>query len=321
MKKFITYLIWIILLVFVGLVLFSNVISIGARLRDVSVYLEIGFYVISVLLFYILLLRPFIIVLFSPYYSISKYCDENENNNGGLKGKAKRLLKYGKLSDDEKFDLLASLKNKGSNSKKKLGNRMYIIYNTRIRKNIDTIVVDSARDTLVLTGASQSHFLDMLIVLVNNFRMIKKIVVLCGFRPTFLRTIKLYAHVFASSLIADGLQKQEITTLLNTSLKGGAKMLTDSAVNGAVNAFFILRIGILTKNFLYAENPNKMKVTILNNSITEAVKLYPQVLASIITSPIKGLASLIKGKNNDQPNFEELAETSELPEVKWNRKK
>ena len=66
------------------------------------------------------------------------------------------------------------------------------------RKNIDELVVNSAKDTLILTAMSQNGFVDFIVVLTNNFRMIKKIIVMCGFRPTFMRTLKLYINVFFS---------------------------------------------------------------------------------------------------------------------------
>ena len=99
-------------------------------------------------------------------------------------------------------------------------NHMYILYNNQIKKNIDELVVNSAKDTLILTAMSQNGFVDFIVVLTNNFRMIKKIIVMCGFRPTFMRTLKLYINVFFSSLVADGAQKLEMSSLISSSLTG-----------------------------------------------------------------------------------------------------
>lgn len=316
MKKFFTYLIFIVLLIVIGLKLYSNVVAVGTTLRDNSIYLEIGYYVLCAFLFYVLILRPVIIIMFAPYYSVAKYCDENDKNNQGIRGKANRLLKKGNLKEEDAKSLKEALSRHGSESDKVLAQRMYIIYNNQIKKNIDDFVVESARDTLILTAVSQSRFVDMLVVLVNNFRMIKRIIVMCGFRPTFLRTLKLFSNVFFSSLVADGIQQIEISTLLSSSITGVAKYVTDSASNGILNAIFMLRMGMLTKLYLYADDPKKMKITLKNSAMAEALRLFPAVITSVITSPIKKVFSLFKPAPKEDQEPEE-----ELPVVKWGRRK
>lgn len=311
MKKFIVYLVTLLLFAIVGLHIYSSTVEIGLNLRATSVYLEIFFYAAVIIVVYFLIISPLFKVLFSPSYSIAKYCDTESGVN--LKSRAKRLLKYGNLDEENKQELEAAL-----HDNEKLGKRMYIIYNNIIKKNIDDIVVSCSRDTLVITAFSQSHFVDMLTVLVNNFRMIKKIVAMCGFRPTFIRTLKLYINVFNSSLIADGAQQLEVSSLISTSLQGSLKVLTDSTINGAINAFFMLRVGMLTKNYLYAKDAKKMSFSIRNNSYVEAFKLFPSIISSLITSPIKGMANLLKPKEKVEDEQVELSE--EVKEVKWKRK-
>lgn len=310
MKKFLTYLITILLFIIVGFHIYAGAIDVGMKLRETSEYLEIFFYASVIIVVYFLILQPLLKVLFSPSYSIAKYCDEKNTSN--LKSRAKRLLKYGNL-DEENKEMLEN----AMDDNEKLAKRMYIIYNNIIKKNIDDIVVNCSRDTLVITGFSQSHFVDMLTVLVNNFRMVKKIVTMCGFRPTFIRTLKLYIVVFNSSLIADGAQKMEVTSLISTSLQGSLKLVADSAVNGAINAFFMLRVGMLTKNYLYAKDTKKMKVSIRDNSFVDAIKLFPSVVSSLITTPIKGVTNLFKGKEKTN---EEVEVSEELQKVEWKRK-
>lgn len=314
MKKGLTVVVWLGLLILVGFYIVSNLLSMGQNLDQIHPYLKYFVYGLSAVLFYLLLARPLFIVLFAPYYSVSRYCDENQHNDQGLRKRAKRLLKHGSLEEHDKEVLKEAIKG----NKNKLKQRMYIIYNNQIVKNINQIVVNSAKDTLVVTGVSQNSFVDGLTVLTTNFRMIKNIVLLCGFRPTFLRTIKLYINVFIATLIADGAQKVEISSFLSTTLRGGAKLLTDSAFNGAVNAFFVLRIGMLTKRYLYAENPKKDNTDLRNNSIVEAMKLFPNVLTSIITSPIKSVSKLFKKKDHEEVEEDEL--DADIKKVKWHRK-
>ena len=183
-----------------------------------------------------------------------------------------------------------------------------------IKKNIDDLVVNSAKDTLILTAMSQNGVIDFIVVLANNFRMIKKIIVMCGFRPTFMRTMKLYTNVFFSSLIADGAQKLEMSSLISSSLTGLSKVVVDSLGNGAVNALFMLRIGMLTKNYLYIDGVKKNKFSLRNSSILEACKLFPSVIMSVVTSPIKSVAKIFS--RGEEKNEEEIIE-EEIPEVKW----
>lgn len=315
MRKFITYFMAISLFIVISFLILSRVIEVGANIGKTHFALEITFYVLSGLLFYYFLLNPLFIVLFSKNYSISKYCDEDQNNDYGINKRARRLLKYGGLKEEDKEALERCLEDRSKEGKSKLSQRMYIIYNNQIKQNIDNLVVDCAKDTLVLTAMSQNGFIDFIVVLANNFRMIKKIVLMCGFRPTFIRTMKLYANVFFSSLVADGAQKLEMSSLISSSLTGVSKIVTDSIGNGAINALFMLRIGMLTKNYLYFDDIKRKKFSLRNNSIFEACKLFPSVIMSVVTSPIKSVSKIFSKKDNT--DVEETEEVEETPKVKW----
>lgn len=310
MKKFITYLMTISLFLVISFFIFSKIISVGNNLSEIHYLLEIVFYVLCGLLFYYFLLNPLVTILFKKNYSIAKYCDENVHNNKGIRARAKRMLKYGNLKEEDQEALRDSL----NDSSDKLSQRMYILYNNQIKKNIDELVVNTAKDTLILTAMSQNGFIDFIVVLANNFRMIKKIVVMCGFRPTFMRTMKLYINVFFSSLVADGAQKLEMSSIISSSLTGLSKTIVDSIGNGAVNALFMLRIGMLTKHYLYADDIKRKKFSLRNSSILEACKLFPSVIMSMITSPVKSIAKLFTGKEEKE---EVLDEEENIPEVKW----
>ena len=316
MKKFFIVFLTLSLLALVCFKMYAHAVEIGILLRQTSPYLEYTFYILLAIVVYYFIISPIIKVLLAPYYSVAKYCDEEVD--GDLKRRARRLMKYGNLTEEDIKNIKESM-----NDKEKLSKRLYIIYSSTVKKNIDEIVINTSRDTFIVTAVSQKSFVDMLMVLVNNFRMIKKIIMMCGFRPTFIRTVKLYAHVFKASLIADGAQQIEVSTLISTSIQGALKVLTDSAVNGAINAFFMLRIGMLTKNFLYAQDPIKMSSSIRNNSFVEAFRLFPSIITSLITSPIKGVANLFKSKDKSKSvegTGEELELSEEVSDIKWKHK-
>jgi hypothetical protein len=313
MKKFIVTVLTLIALAVLGFVLVGDCITTGERLRGLSEeygqYIEYTFYGLVIIITYFLVLRPIFIVLFSPYYSLRNYVDEKSTMRHAY-AKIKVLIKRKVITDPEEIQEYATLYK--LKEYEKLSKRLYIIYQKEVKEQIEKIIVESSRNTLVLTGVSQNKFLDSLSVLVCNIQMIKKIVALCGFRPTFLRVMKLYLRVFVASLIANGLSQVDVAGMISTSIKGLGKVLTNSAVDGAVNALFVLRIGILTRNYIYAETVDKDKLSI--SSFTETVALFPSVLSLLVTSPLKSVINLFK------PEVKE--KDLEEPEIKavWGKK-
>ncbi|MDR0832064.1 MAG: YcjF family protein [Bacillales bacterium] len=315
MKKFITALLIIASVIVLGYIMVADAIVTGTKLREINaewgIYLEWSFYILLGVVVYFLLLRPLIIVLCSPYYSLAKYVDTNYKN-AGASHRVNVLIKNKAITDLTEIELLKDLKRKGE--KEKINKRLYILYHGEIKNNIDKIIVENAKNALVLTGVSQSHLFDSLSVLVTNFQMIKQIVVLSGFRPTFFRLAKLYLRVLISALVANGLSRVDISSLLSSSIKGLGKVLTDSAVQGAVNALFVLRIGILTRNYIYAEKKTD-KFDIRTTAFAEAVTLFPNVISILITQPLSALFNLLK------PEKKEIVEKEEKIPATWSNKK
>lgn len=313
MKKFIVYLLTIAVTVLLCLYAYSEAIEIGSNLGKNNDWLAVLYYVALILVLYFLLLKPVITILFAPYYSISKFVDEDSKNDSGIRKKALALIKNNVLDKTQEEVLMNALNHK---DKKVLSQRMNIIYNNQIKQKIDEIVISSARDTMFLTAVSQSSFIDSLAVLVNNFKMVKKIVILCGFRPTFYRLAKLYINIIASSLIADGLQKLDVSALISTSIQGTGKVLTNSTINGITNAFFMLRTGMLTRNYLYAKDPKKDKISLKNSAFVEASKLLPSFISELIFGTVSNVISSI-GKVFTKEKKEIDPEEEEIKKVKF----
>ena len=314
MKKFIIYLVTIALTVLFILHSFYRASEVGLVLRETHPWLEIAYYVVLIIVIYFLILRPLVIILFSPFYSINRFIDDVQNNDTGIRKRAITLIKNKTLDKTDEEVLMNALNHK---DKKVLSQRMNILYNNQIKKKIDDIVVSSARDTMFLTAVSQSSFIDSFVVLVNNFRMVKKIVVLCGFRPSFIRLAKLYINILLSSLVADGLQKVDISALISSSIQGTGKLLTNSSINGVVNAFFMLRTGMLARNYLYAKDPKKDKLSIKNSAFVEASKLIPSFISELIfgtvSSAISSVGKIFSNKEKKEKDLEE----EEIKKIKY----
>lgn len=313
MKKFIIYLVTIGVTILLLLFAYSRAVEIGEILGREHEALEVAYYVILITVLYFLVVRPIFTILFAPYYSISNLVDDNVKNNKGIRKRALSLIKNASLDKTTEEVLMNALNNKDKNV---LSQRMAIIYNNQLKQKIDEIIVSSARDTMILTAVSQSSFIDSLVVLANNFRMVKKIVKLCGFRPSFFRLCKLYINIVASTFIADGLQKIDISALISSSIQGTGKVLTNSAVNGVTNAFFMLRTGVLTRNYLYASDPKKDKISLKNSAFIEASKLIPSFISELIFGTVSGVVSTI-GNIFKKDKKEEDKDDEEIKKIKY----
>ena len=124
------------------------------------------------------------------------------------------------------------------------------------------------------------------------FRMLKQIVVRCGYRPSFVRLLKFYLNVSFHALVAEGVQRMDMSTLLSDSLKGIAKPVVGSLLEGSVNAFFMLRSGFLAKNYILEEyNDVGGKERITSSAFMEAAAVLPELTVETVVKPIANAIS------------------------------
>jgi uncharacterized membrane protein YcjF (UPF0283 family) len=125
------------------------------------------------------------------------------------------------------------------------------------------LALNTASKVLLATAISQNNKFDALTIVLLNARMIMSIVVLCGYRPTYPQLYKLMVKVFRNALIAYTIQTSEIDEMIfngiNSLVKGAltslpfVSELTRSLTQGGENALLTLRIGIITRKYLYKE--------------------------------------------------------------------
>lgn len=320
MKKFYWFLIFLIALAAVTFVSYYNVIKVGATLREHSVYIEYVFYALCAFLYFALLIDPLFSILFSPQYSVSRIATGGKENFRMCVRLAKSLIKSGALKDSEREELVEILKGKAAGKKDRLVKKLYLIYNNTVKKNLDEHIKETAKNTFYFTALSQNGFLDMLIVLVNNFKMVKKMVALCGFRPSFVRVMKIYVNIFFSSLVADGAENINLSSLLGASLGSGLKIAINSIANGTINAFFMLRTGFLAKEYLFTEEAKKKKFELRKTAMAEAAVYLPQIITSVVTDPLKSLSRLLfkpAAEKKDEDGEDIIVDLNQ----KWVRKK
>lgn len=296
----------IILMGLVGVVLWlvSLILKVGARLDNQIPYAEYVYYVCSGALVLFLVVKPTLEVLFAPSYSLEIISPKLEGvqkkekvkrNYKQLRKMAKRLIRKNLVDEN----CITILENQLKSDEKDLVKRyvdmkdaMEKVVDKSIKKDIKKIVVDNAKNTLYLTSLSQSGIADMLIVLVTNFRMLKQIVVRCGYRPSFVRLLKFYINVSFHALVAEGIQRMDLSTLLADSVKGLAKPVVGSLLEGSVNAFFMLRSGFLAKNYIleeYSDVGGKDRIT--TSAFMEAATVLPDLTIETVVKPIANAIS------------------------------
>lgn len=297
---------WAGLIIFLGFIavllwLYTKVVSIGnSLLTTTSIYLVYFYYVIVTIFLIYFIVRPFFIVFFSPSYSLKKiHSIESEKETGSVKKKhnykmmskmANQLIKKDLINNENKTALRVLINDSSlsfDDKYEKLRKLINKVIKDDLKGDIRKTIITTARDTLYFTAISQNGFADIVIVLINNFRLIKKIVKRCGFRPSYAKLFRFYIHVSISCFVADGAQSADIGSLLGGSIKGLAKPLIGSLIDGTINAFFMLRAGFLAMNLIFEEYEDEVKETnLLKNSFAQAAAALPELTSASFIEPI-----------------------------------
>lgn len=283
------------------LILISSVISVGERLRNISKYLEYSFYVLSVLLLWFLIINPVRIILFSPTFSIVTVLEEANSKDFRVYQKvANNMLKNELIKDKEKEEIKKNLYNK-----KELVPVMNKVFDTTIKKEINKIIFKNAKTVMISTAISQNGRLDMITVVSVNLKMIKEIVVKCGFRPSYAKLGKLSANVFMTSLIAESLEGLDVNDLFPQSTANFlaelplVKPIMNSFVQGISNALLTMRIGFVTRKYLFSDAKSASKEEIRRGAIKESIKMLPGVIAEVIAYFPSKIVKLFTKKEKD----------------------
>ena len=292
-KKF-WYLIGIGVVVFFLIILVSNVIEVGLRLREISPYLEYGFYGLSGILLYVLILNPVRVILLAPTFSVEDIMDDENKRHGVYKRAAKQLLDNPVLTEKDREKLTSVL-----NNRKELKPELANIFKTTIKDEINKVIVRNAKTVMVTTALSQNGNLDMISVVGLNLKMIREITDLTGFRPTLPKLAKLSLNVLMTALIAEGLDDAEISELLPNKLSEVltdipfVKTISNSIMSGAANGLLTCRVGIVTQKYLFTDSDLLDKKEIRIYAIKESLKMMPNIVTAGLASFPKGLYNIV----------------------------
>lgn len=267
------------------LVLLSSILDIGERLRGINVYVEWVFYALTLLLVWFLIINPVRIILTAPSLSIATTleCDTPKAHRI-YKHVTKNILKNNEvvITDDER-NALESYKNYDE-----LRDALSLCMNGTIKKEIRKIIVRNAKSVMLSTAISQNSKLDTFSVVSLNLKMIKEIVEVCGFRPDFKNLSRLTINVASTALIAEGLESLNLDDILPTSTLNTLnnvpilKPLLSSITGGLANSLLTIRVGLVTRGFLFSDSATVTKNQIRLEAFKDAMTILPQVIGEVL---------------------------------------
>lgn len=299
-------LIGISIVILISLIVLSTVLNIGDRLSGIGVVngipvVEYVFYLFAFILFFLLILNPLRIIMFSKNYSIDTMLDNPDKYKRIRRTLAKNTIKNKLLKDHpeqiEKLKLAL-----GTKDDNVLRDALNEVYNTVIKKEMNKIIVRNAKTMMVSTAVCQNGKLDMISVFVVNLKMIKELVIAAGFRPSFIKLGKISARILITALIAEGIEdKVNLAEILPDSFAknlGKTPLLgtvVESVMQGALNALLCLRVGVITRKYLFTDANLKTKADIKLEAIKESALLLPSVVAEFTKSLGKAVVDKVKG--------------------------
>lgn len=304
MKKSKTKIFWISIaigcLIVFTLMLLSSVINIGERLRKIHVSVEIAFYVLVFLIVFLVIINPIRIIFTSPSFEICTTLDPDSHKVRSVYRAVARNMAKNQNVDEEHRLLLTKYKNYDE-----LQMNMTVVFHDCIKKNLNNIIIKKAKTVLISTAICQNARMDMITVFSVNLNMIKDLVTECGFRPNMTNLSKLTINVFSTALIAEGLESISIDDILPNSVNNALgqipfiKPVMASVTQGIANALLTIRIGCVTRKYLFRDGNIITKEDIRKSAFKDSLILLPMVLYGTLTFIPKKIVHMFGSKNKE----------------------
>jgi uncharacterized membrane protein YcjF (UPF0283 family) len=183
----------------------------------------------------------------------------------------------------------------------------------KLTEKADKIIFETASAVFVSTAISQNGKLDAFTVLAAQIRLIWKVAHIYWQRPSLKNLQQLYSNVAINAMAANTIEQidisQQIQPIISAILKSPGKhlpvvgnaahLITESIMEGTVNAFLSLRVGVLTKNYCFPEG--KTISELKSNSFLEASVLLKKLVVKSSKKVVEGI--LKAGKNASVQTF------------------
>ncbi len=240
--------------------LLATLLDLGEQLAAMNQFIGLAYHLLIAFCLGAGLIYPLFSVWKQPIFSMYMLRDQ--------KGRAKRhwckkltnnLIRYTELSEEEKA-MLPSLLTKGDET----DDLLIALFQEKFTPRVQEEIKRSAKAAFLATAVSQTSFYDMLTMLSINTQLIRNIVMVCGYRPSAPVLFGLYIRILKAVLLAGGMEEMDLEEILplatgNAALKIPG-LIFASAAQGTVNAFTTIRVGIITREYLFSsDGPLSMK--------------------------------------------------------------
>lgn len=284
--------------------IFSNALIVGERLREKSVYLEFAYYALLVIIIGLGIIYPIFGVFCAPIFSLEKlHTEDGTAKKKWCKKLTQNLLNNVELTEEERAQII-SLQDVDNNT----DDELIAFFDRKIRPLINSEMMSTAKRVMIITAVSQNPVYDMLSMASANFCMVKRIVEICGFRPTTPQVLRLYLKILSYTLLSGAIEdfnvEEYVPAIMEGSLGKLSKLAIASVTQGLINALTTLRIASITKNYLLNADVNQTKKELRSKSYKEASialkDLALQFVEDKVTNPIKSAFSKLTpgAKNN-----------------------
>lgn len=307
--------------VFVGvlvILLMGNVITVAEKLGEIchTVYAEYAFYALIFILVLIFVIVPIIKVHTAPEFPVMGIGDETSDIRK-LRAFGKRLASSCGYIDNEEVraghqqTLKAEVEACGNDIE---ALKVVIDREVTLRfdgnkdmgvQGINSRMKEWAKSVFMITAVSQNNLVDSAVLMVMNYRQVEDLVLATGFRPSRAQMFRIYANILTTTLVSYCTSEVLSDLAGETTLAGALSnmkipgVITESAIQGAVNALLTLRIGYVTRTFLM-EGPDALagrkRREVSIKAFKEAFVAIPGVLAGTASAMGKGFLGLFKGK-------------------------
>lgn len=308
--------------VFIGvlvILLMGNVITVAEKLGEIchTVYAEYAFYALVFILVLAFVIVPIIKVHAAPEFPALGMGDETSDLKNLNSFGRKLVSNCGYIEDTEQRAkhqeaLRAELKACAEDME---GLKALIDREVALRfdgskemgiQGVNAKMKEWAKSVFMITAVSQNNLVDTTVVLVMNYRQIEDLVLATGFRPTRAQMFRIYANILTTTLISYCTSEVLSDLAGETTLAGAMAnlkipgVISESAIQGAVNALLTLRIGYVTKTFLM-EGPDALAGRTRRREVSikafkDAFVAIPGVLAGTVGTMGKGILGFFRGR-------------------------
>ena len=202
------------------------------------------------------------------------------------------LLKNVPLTEEEKAELLAIKSDDTTDDK------LIEFFDRKIRPQINAEMMDTAKKVIIVTAVSQNSAYDMLGMASASFGLVKRIVEICGFRPTTPQLVSLYLKILSYTFLAGAIEdmnvEEYVPALVEGSLGKLGKLAIASVTQGLLNGLTILRIASITKNYLLNADVKQTRKELKIKSYQEAGAALKELCSQFVEDKVEKVTNPFK---------------------------